>query len=281
MNKFLGITLSVLVNSNLCFSQGGVCGTYISKAQDSLEKTFTITPLIATQSLPQVNRDLSLALYIVKDSTGNAGIIQSDIDAALVKLNSYFAPISLKFHWCTTVYINNYQLDNLTAGNNEKDLTVSYSTPYVINLYLVSTLTDIYKNSVKGLSYMPGDKKNFIYITKENFNTSEIGHQFGHFFNLYHTHETYFGNELVNNSATCATTGDLCCDTKADPTLSEGLVDNNCLYTGKIKDSNNQFFTPSVKNMMSFSNKECRCFFSQTQYLRVIYTLEHLKSTLK
>lgn len=277
--KSLFVTLALFAYCFSGFSQGGICGTSVSIAQVSLEKTIPIITLNATQSLPQINRDLSLAIYVVKDSNNNVGISPENISAAILKLNSYFNPISLKFHICNTVYIDNYQFDNLTQDKNEKDLTTLYSTPYVVNVYLTGKINDRYKNSVKGFTYMPADGKNFIFITKEFFNTSEVGHQFGHFFNLYHTHETIFGNEPVNNTSVCGTTGDLCCDTEADPKLAD-FVDK-CSYTGKFKDSNNQFYNPSVKNIMSFSQDDCRCFYSKIQYLRVIYALNHFKNTLK
>ena len=106
-----------------------------------------------------------------------------------------------------------------------------------------------------------------------------LAHQMGHFLNLYHTHETAFGNELVIRS-NCSTAGDKCCDTEADPGLA-GLVDNLCVYTGKLKDTSGNFFQPKPKNMMSFSSDECRCDFSRTQFLRMIYTLQNLKKNLR
>lgn len=274
---FLAILLTI---SDYCFSQGGTCGTYISVSQNDLEKTITITPLSATQSLPQVNRDLSVFIYIVNDSNNVAGVSSSEIDGAFNLLNSYFSPISLRFHPCNIVYIDNYQFNNLVQDKNENDLTTQYASYNSINLYVVGKITDRYKNQIRGYSYMPADNKNFIFITKSNINTSEIGHQFGHFFNLYHTHETNFGSELVTDPANCSKTGDLCCDTEADPKLA-GAVSQNCIYTGKLKDSNNQYYHPSVKNLMSFSNIECRCYYSPTQYLRMIYALNNLKKVLK
>ena len=101
----------------------------------------------------------------------------------------------------------------------------------------------------------------------------------GHFLNLYHTHETAFGNELVNRT-NCSSTGDKCCDTEADPGL-EGLIDKSCLYTGKLKDTSGAFYQPKPKNIMSFSNDDCRCNFSRTQFLRIIYTLQNLKKDLR
>jgi hypothetical protein len=279
MKNFLLFTV-VLAFYTHCFSQG-TCGSYVSNAQNMLEKSITIASLSSSQSLPQLNRDLCLSIFIVNDTTQSSGVALADIDAAIDRLNSYFAPISLKFHRCSLIYIENYQFDNLVQEKNEKELTALYADPFMINLYVVSKIFDRFSKPVKGFTYMPADNKNFIFITKADLNTSEIGHQFGHFFNLYHTHETNFGAELVSDVTSCGNTGDLCCDTEADPGLSSVIVNNNCLYIGSLKDVNNQFYTPSVKNLMSFSRNECRCFFSQMQYLRVIYAVNNLKKSLK
>jgi hypothetical protein len=274
---FLAIVAFVFYLS--AFSQVNICGTYISSQQSAFENAFTFTSISTTESLPQLNRDLSIVIYIVKDTSYNAGVTLTDIDAALYKLNGYFAPISLKFHRCNIVYVNNYQFDKMVQDKNEKDLTSINSTPNMINLFLVSEIEDRYMNKVKGFSYMPGDVKNFIFLTKKNLNSSEIGHQFGHFFNLYHTHETFFGDELVDR-INCTTMGDKCCDTDADPNLS-GKVNGSCVYTANLKDVNGKFYKPSVKNIMSFSNDNCRCFFSNDQFLRVIKTIEQYKSDLR
>ncbi len=46
-----------------------------------------------------------------------------------------------------------------------------------------------------------------------------------------------------------------------------GLVDASCNYTGTALDLNNMPYTPDVTNIMSYSRKICRVFFSPTQYV--------------
>jgi hypothetical protein len=79
----------------------------------------------------------------------------------------------------------------------------SYNVPNKINLYYVDTL--YYNGSVNGYAYRPSDR-NLIVIIKKAWNESTV-HEFGHYFSLYHTHDSVGGKELVNGS-NCGYTGD-------------------------------------------------------------------------
>jgi len=277
---FITFTFAAIYQFSIVHAQ--ICGTVVTANQKTLENSFTVPQANPNQSLPQINWNLSIAFYIVKDSLGNSGITATDIDAAVSKLSGYFSPIALKFHTCKIIYIDNYLFDVLYADKNEKDLTNSFFLPGVINIYVANSLYDKLNSIVTGFTYMPFENKNFVFISKSTFNGSEIGHQFGHLFNLYHTHESTFNFEYVDGT-NCTTAGDRCCDTEADPNL-KNLVDNNCLYSGKLKDpniSNSQFYKPSAKNLMSLSQDGCRCFLSPTQFARIYYALQNLKSSLK
>jgi hypothetical protein len=276
----LRIILYFLLSMFYMHSHAQSCGTYILSNQLQLENTITITPLSPTQSLPQVNKNLSIAFYIIKDSLNNNGVTTGQVDAAIVMLNTAFKPINLQFHVCSINYISNYQFDVLRS-TNEAELTGSNYTKDVINIYLASFIFDQFQNSAKGYSYMPASEKDFIFLDKAYINGSELLHQMGHLFNLYHTHESIFGNvkEKVARVG-CDITGDLCCDTEADPNLF-GVVSLNCLYTGISKDLDNVVYSPSVKNIMSNSIDACRCYFTQTQFLRIIYAVENLKQNLR
>jgi hypothetical protein len=256
------------------------CGTYILSNQLQLESTITITPLSPTQSLPQVNKNLSVAFYIIKDSLDSYGVTPAQIDQAIALLDSAFRPINLQFHVCSINYIENYQF-NFLGSSNEAELTGTSQTKDVINIYLATFVFDQFQNSVKGYTHMPASDKNCIFLDKAYITGSELLHQMGHFFNLYHTYETIFGNvkERVTR-VDCDVTGDLCCDTEADPNLL-GMVSLNCLYTGTSKDQDNVVYSPSVKNIMSNSIDACRCYFTQTQFLRIIYAIRNLKSNLR
>ncbi len=284
MNRiYLSFSLIIILLSNTSLdvlSQSGGCGTIVSAQQKTLESTISITEGTATQSLPQLNRTLTINVYVVKNDKGLPGVSATEIQSAITKLNGFFQPVSLSFKICNTVYIDNYQFDNLSAISNEADLVSQFWEKNTINLYLTTTLTDNSGIDVCGYTYMPSAGKNSIFIKKGCIAGTTLAHQMGHFLNLYHTHETTFGSELVSQT-NCSATGDKCCDTEADPGL-EGLIDNSCIYTGKIKEvSSGTFFHPKTKNIMSFSNDACRCDLSKTQFLRMIYTLQNLKKDLR
>jgi hypothetical protein len=266
------------------YSYSQFCGTYLQQDQMDLEATINITAGTPTQSLPQVNKDLSVSVYLVMDTGYNVGITQARVQSLIDSVNLLFAPINLKFHICSFANVSNYQLDNLTTFS-ESDLTVSNYTRNTINLYFVSNINDMLGNLTDGYTYFPATNKDFIFLKKSALYV-DLAHQLGHFFGVYHTHEklnrdakSLSGNELVART-NCDKLGDLCCDTEADPNI-HGLYDANCIYTGMSKDTNGDFYKPTAQNMMSFGGKKCRSYFTRTQYLRVIYGVNNLKAHLR
>ena len=258
--------------------QTNSCGTYISNSQKNLETKFTITEGTPTQSLPQVNRTISIAAFIVKER--NSPYFKTNLDSIVSILNVNFRPIALSFKICSKTIVNNFQFDNINPSLNTKDLTVQYAEQNTINLYLVSGLIDKKGSSVCGYTYMPGDTgKNYIFMNKGCINSTSLTHQLGHFFNLYHTNETEFGEELPDGT-NCNTAGDRCCDTNASPDLSITGMVTNCIYTGTVKRST-QLFSPSTKNMMALSSDICRCNFSRTQFLRILQALNNYRNYLR
>jgi hypothetical protein len=273
-----------IVKNNILFGQmTGQCGTMITTDQINLENTFTITDSNTKESLPQVKRTLSITVFVVKESKAPYFDASSVLPGAIDKLNEFFSPIALHFKICATNYINNYQFDSICAGSIKcDDILVQNAEPNTINLYLVTELYDHNKNKIKAFTYMPGDNgKHCIFIDKAYISgtTTTLAHQMGHFFNLYHTHESEaFGAELVNET-NCATAGDRCCDTNADPDVENYL--KNGVYIGTVKDINKELYSPSPKNIMSFGTEDIRCFFSRVQFLRMVYTLNNFRNTLR
>lgn len=269
--------ISGVIISNLNLQAQNTCGTYITPAQKTLEAGINIPSTKSNESVALLNRQLSVSVYIVKNPDGTLGITDAAINSAIAQLNNAFSPIKLSFNICNNITINNYQFNTINAATNEKDLVIQYSTPKTINLYFASTIIDSLGKTVNGYTYMPSRKKDAIFISKEKATAGEIIHQFGHFLNLYHTHETEFGAELVKGS-NCLTAGDKCCDTPADPNLSS--VNNECEYKGPTKDSQKMLYIPSVSNYMSLSESACRCKFTNDQYNRVIYSVLNFKKHL-
>jgi predicted Zn-dependent protease len=78
-------------------------------------------------------------------------------------------------------------------------------------------------------------------------------HEFGHYFGLYHTAETYFGVEKVNGE-NCHTAGDRVCDTPADPGELYNVYVNysNCEMKGFKEEGSGLEYRPIVQNYMSY-----------------------------
>jgi Putative metal-binding motif/Secretion system C-terminal sorting domain/Pregnancy-associated plasma protein-A/HYR domain/Receptor L domain len=154
-------------------------------------------------------------------------------------------------------------------------MSVAYNVPDVLNIYFVGDA-----NGYCGWAWFTYSQYDYIVIDNScASNKSTLAHEIGHYFNLYHTHETAFGAECVNGS-NCTTAGDRLCDTPADPNLS-GKVSSACNYTGTNTDGcTGASYTPSTHNLMSYSRKACRDIFSAQQNAKILYTIAHGRSYL-
>jgi hypothetical protein len=252
------------------------CGTELTDLQRTYEMNFTDS----VHSLSDINRTLHVSLFIVKDKEGETNMEMSDFNAAFSGLNNAFSEIKLVFSLSSLNYIDNYHFNTLRKKENESDMVAQNFIPATINIYLVNHLFDSNDQEVCGYTYYPAEKKDIILFSKSCIDEEFMIEQFGHFFNLYHTHEQGFAEELADGS-NCAGSGDLCCDTPADPDLT-GKVTPDCQYVSTEKDANGQYYVPSVFNYMSYSPGECgKCFFSTEQYMRIINCILKTKSHLR
>lgn len=257
------------------YGQLNRCGTVLTDKQHAFELGFTDS----VNFIFPLNRSVEVTLYIVKDAKGDINMDLGDLNEAFNGLDNAFKKINLNFNVSLPNYIDNYHFDIIKKSENEKDLIAQHHETNTINVYLVLSLFDDNAQEVCGYTYYPAENKDVILLSKSCIGESFLIEQFGHYFNLYHTHEQGFAKELVNKS-NCSTAGDLCCDTPADPNLS-GKVNSECQYASLVQDSNKDYYTPSVYNYMSFSPDNCnKCFFSDQQYLRIINCLLKTKSYL-
>jgi hypothetical protein len=136
-------------------------------------------------------------------------------------------------------------------------------------------------NSVCGYAYYPSSNPELRVALVRNScantnNSSTTVHEWGHNFNLRHTHHN--GNELVDGS-NCSFAGDGICDTGAEPVLSTGNVNSNCEYVGALSVTDDAgipyiqaeelgFLGPNPKNFMAYSRKICRDEFTLKQQER-------------
>ena len=213
--------------------------------------------------LPAIN--IPIKAHIVRTNAGTGGYSLTNLNAAIALMNSYYTNANMQFYLCGGVnYIDNstyYDFDS----SDEAAMTGPNNDPNNINIYFMNSATSG-GNAVCGYAYYPGGPNTIIMVNSCADNGSTLSHEMGHFYSVIHTHGGS-SSELVNGS-NCNTEGDELCDTPADPNLS-GQVNTSCIYTGTATDANSQAYTPDPNNIMSYSRKACRNFFSPMQYARI------------
>lgn len=281
----LSILLTVSAHSSL-IAQQSACGTLIdasnlqrlhlqNRAWQQHKKTNQVRSGSSIHMVP-------IQLHIIRTSSGTGGISETDLLAGLDRVNELFLDAQVQFYQCNSInYINSntyysYDYSEMTA------LHTAHSVSNLINIYCSETTTSgngAY--NICGHAQFPGGL-DFVMLNNDCAkNGSTFAHELGHYFNLYHTHETAFGAELVNGSD-CSTDGDLLCDTPADPTLSTStnLNVSGCIYTGNSTDGNGDSYAPDVNNLMSYTGKNCRYTITDDQEARILYTLQNDRSYL-
>ena len=114
--------------------------------------------------------------------------------------------------------------------------------------------------------------------------TGVLVHEVGHWFDLFHTFETFYGEECVSGS-NCNDAGDLVCDTPASFGLEFGSCVNPDTCNLRASCSNepgpcagDEDYNPSTTNYMSYSYPRCLTEFSQLQYERIRATAENFRT---
>lgn len=274
MKKIAGLTLLFLAALHLSYAQLQDCSTITGSKQQLLESGFTDS----VSSIMKLNRTFHLNFHLVKNEEGETGIQPSLIEMTINEVNKAFEPIAVKFKLSKINAIDNFNFNTIYFDNSDNELLDVSFIPNTINVYLVDKLYDREGRITCSYTYLPAEEKDAMFIQKSCFDASRVIHLIGHVFNLYHTHEDVFGESTVDG-ANCSHTGDLCCDTEAMTDLSL-LVNDDCEYTGRLKDENGKFYYPSTRNYMSFAPSECRCYFSEEQYIRMINAILKLKTDL-
>lgn len=205
---------------------------------------------------------IPIKLHIVRKSNSTGGISLSKVNAAINQANIHFLASNLQFYLCDAPhYINNSVLSDYDKDIDEARL-ITNNVNNAINLYIVDAMT------FSGYTYYPSGlvKENIIVLRNAAIgNGATLSNELGHYFSLYNTYETIFGAELVAR-INCTTTGDLLCDTPADPNGTYNPSD--CSYTGLAKDGSGANYTPLVNNIMS-NNYFCRTAFTAEQISRI------------
>jgi hypothetical protein len=244
------------------------CGTpvpsqKVAEQHEKLMKQFTqrganlVSPVV-----------IPIKAHIVRKSDGSGGIPVDTINSAIAVMNAKYASINMSFTLCGSIhYIDSDALYTLDVDVADSKL-VANNVNDALNIYFVGSLTAS-GAALNGISAFPSAnpaENRIIMWNDATSNRITLPHEMGHYWNLYHTHETFVGNELVNGT-NCTTAGDLVCDTPADP-CCYFYDPSTCTYTGTVKDANEQSYNPMVNNLMSYYGL-CRDIFTTGQYARI------------
>lgn len=218
-------------------------------------------------------------IHFFKATNGSANLTLAEIYAEIDSVNYFYANAGLVFVECISPQIINddyyYEFDyNL----HDADVLNQFYTSNVVNMYFANTVTSADGSGLCGYSRYPPSEDYVVMAANCATNGSTLAHELGHLFGLPHTHGGT-ANELVDGS-NCATEGDYICDTPADPTLSNSIVSTNCLYTGTATDAIGMPYAPDPHNIMSYSRKNCRDYFSPMQFDNIHTTYIDYRSYL-
>ncbi len=209
-----------------------------------------------------------IKFHIIAANNGAFAIDSIHVFNELEIVNNLFEGSNIEFIHCGRV---NYIFDNnyvTFIKNVDETICDIHDQSGAINIYFAPILQRENGDDLCGYAYNYDIKQRLIMDNGCSTNGSTLAHELGHLFSLLHTHSTSHGVELVNGS-NCTSSGDLFCDTPADPRLSSDIVNSSCVYTGTILDPNEMPYDPDTGNLMSYSRKNCRDHFSPEQLLQI------------
>ncbi len=233
--------------------------------------------ITAPSDLPCLDQTVSLRVHVNNDFDGPQQLDTVAFRALLAVTNRAFAPICLRFEVCEYLTVENYRYSSYERVDSLEQVSL-YADPNRIDVFI--TARDSAQSGRCGSATQNGIRQNrraFVELINQSpcldSNSYALAHELGHYLSLYNTYESEFGQELVNGS-NCATTGDLICDTPADPFEEMSGIqyvdsEDPCRFTLSTQDANGQFYVPHTGNIMAQYDNECRCDFTHDQLLKM------------
>ncbi len=228
--------------------------------------------------------DIPITFHVVRRSDGSGGLSETLLNNTLRDLNRHFEQVGIRFFRFRDgdkYYLHEIFSDDFYFNTSSKydQLRRQGPVPNTANVWFAPN------TGVCGLSSFPNSGVQGTIMDNAcsgvSGNSSTIAHELGHYFHLYHTHETAFGSECPDGT-NCLTAGDLLCSTPADPTLS-GRVFSNCVYSSNVTPPvlcGSEPYNPQTDNLMSYSNKACMDFFTQEQVDKMRWSLLNERANL-
>lgn len=246
------------------------------KLNDEIERETEDRDAVA--AIPEM-LNYPIVVHVVTDN-GRINIPRGRILDGIATLNRVYEKVYMKFDLLKVDSIaSTKRLEDLYYGiwNTETDeFFDKFNKDKVINLYLLDNSADgSYLNGFTypvDLTLATGRNRDLICIGMRTIdNGKTLVHEIGHFFTLLHTFNVNgcgggCRTEEMADGSNCATTGDLICDTPADPADPNYIDVRTCRYYGDIKDERGNPYNPLINNFMSYYDACCEYKFTPQQY---------------
>lgn len=267
MVRLISLTFLVLFSAGVCKAQ---YNENFGSTDECYGKTFSIAAWVLTDTA-----NLIAPLELVQ------------VEEAIDSLNQKFKGICVDFRLCSFDTLPNHRQDTITKGIHDEEIAALYRKKNVINLYFASEIINEEPWASPagyapfGTTTIPNDtnQRDAIFLKKADFTPGVLLHEIGHYFGLYHTFEVVANGEESANGSDCATTGDLLCDTQADPNASNN---GSChLDPQSQQPSTGLTYEPPVCNIMSYYNNQfCNYHFTRDQLNRMLMIMKTGRSYL-
>jgi hypothetical protein len=231
---------------------------------------------------------INIFVHICADDNGlNRAIADSTMLRQLGNMKSFYAQQNICFNLVGMELLPNTDL-NVQNPEEEEEELLPFLVPDMINIFVHSALTGDLAGTAYHIpnTYYSVDQSEVGSLT----NLSLLAHEMGHCLGLLHTFETAYGHEEVPRSGpckNCSTTGDLLCDTEADPhndNYDTGLfIDSTCVYSGDTINScggTDYLYNMDPTNIMAYGMRSCRNHFTAEQGIRMVATIINNTSLL-
>ncbi len=265
----------------------GDCGTAL--APEMVARAFQQHQQLLSLGAPRstTHYRVPVQMHIVRQNDATGGFNPAEMAMVMSAANVHFAQVNIEiYEYKSANFINSdYFYFDCTSSAQWDSLKRTDAEPEAINIYWVPNESGF---PYCGISSFSGSGTQGIIMNNlcggsaQPFNSTVV-HEIGHYFDLYHTHETAFGVECPSGS-NCSSTGDLLCDTPADPDLyghvspaPECLYDN---YASTPAECDATPYAPQTDNIMSYSTKACEDLFTPQQIDKFRLVLETVRTEL-
>lgn len=236
--------------------------TYTQSPHQTCKTPAVENPFFSTEVSAEKTNNfyyIPIALHLFTDSAGGGNELSPAMfEQSLDSINVYLNTVDLEVVLCSL----NVVMDNNNVNpvpDLDGALMDSLWTPGMINVYIPNTSNGFDSEGSSTTIGGPFTNQDFLFMLGKGYTYGLLAHEIGHFLGLYHTFDNRFGYGRVDGT-NCQSTGDLICDTPADPGLNRPDIDSTTcewLAPGTLFDSNNDAYAPNTRNIMCYSPLHC------------------------